>query len=302
MTASSPASLDAVPTNEPLAGAPPPGPAREAWHMFRRNGAAVTGLVIFLAIVLISLVGPSIYRVDPFDIVSSPLLPPGEPDAPLGTDYIGRDILAGIIVGGRASLLVGATAAALTMVIGVMVGAFAGFHGGAVDRMLMRLTEFFQVLPPLLLAMTLVTLFSPSLPTIAIAIGVVSWTGVARLTRAEFLRIRELEYVKAARSIGARRGHLIWRVILPNALPPLIVSATLSVGVAILFESGLSFLGLGDPNIMSWGLMIGGNRQYMLDAWWAATIPGIAIFLAVLSISLIGDGLNEAFNPRLRER
>jgi peptide/nickel transport system permease protein len=302
MTVSSQGAFDADPLGESAMVAPPPGPLREAWRMFRRNGAAVAGLVVLLCVIAITLLGPSIYRVDPFDLVSTPLLPPGDPDAPLGTDYIGRDILAGIIVGGRASLLVGATAATLTMAIGVVIGALAGFYGGRVDRLLMRLTEFFQVLPPLLLAMTLVTLFSPSLVTIAVSIGVVSWTGAARLTRAEFLRIRELEYVRAARSIGARHRHLIWRVILPNALPPLIVSATLAVGVAILFESGLSFLGLGDPNVMSWGLMIGGNRQYMLDAWWAATIPGIAIFLTVLSISLIGDGLNEAFNPRLRER
>ncbi|MFI5011597.1 MAG: ABC transporter permease [Hyphomicrobiales bacterium] len=302
MNVSSPEAVRAGLVCEVQATAPPPGPAREAWRMFLRNRTAVAGLIILIAILAITIIGPSVYRVDPFDIISTPLMPPGDSDALLGTDYIGRDLLAGIIVGGRASLLVGATAAALTMLIGVVVGALAGFYGGFVDRALMRVTEFFQVLPPLLLAMTLVTLFSPSLVTIAVSIGVVSWTGAARLTRAEFLRIRELEYVKAARSIGARSRYVIWRVILPNALPPLIVSATLAVGVAILFESGLSFLGLGDPNVMSWGLMIGGNRQYMLDAWWAATIPGIAIFLTVLSISLIGDGLNEAFNPRLRER
>lgn len=275
---------------------------REAWRMFRRNKAAVAGLVVLAAILLMTLVGPSLYPVDPFGIVSAPLMPPGEEDAPLGTDYLGRDILAGIIHGGKASLTVGVIAAALTMSIGVTLGALAGFYGGRVDRLLMRITEFFQVLPPLLLAMAIVTLFSPSLMTVAVSIGIVSWTSAARLTRAEFLRIRNLEYVTAARSIGARNRRLIWRVILPNALPPLIVSATLTTGVAILFESGLSFLGLGDPNVMSWGLMIGGNRNYMLDAWWAATIPGLAIFLTVLSISLIGDGLNEAFNPRLRER
>ena len=154
----------------------------------------------------------------------------------------------------------------------------------------MRLTEFFQVLPALLFAMVLVSLFSQSLATIAIAIGVVSWPPVARLTRAEFLKIKELEYVKAARAIGARNRRLIWRVILPNALPPLVVSATLTIGVAILFEAGLSFLGLGDPNVMSWGLMIGLNRDFVIDAWWAVTFPGLAIFVTVLSVSLIGDG------------
>ena len=150
--------------------------------------------------------------------------------------------------------------------------------------------------------MVLVTLFSPSLVTIALAIGVVSWPQTARLTRAEFLKIRELEYVTAARSIGARSNRIMWRVILPNALPPLIVSATLTVGVAILFEAGLSFLGLGDPNTMSWGLMIGANRSYIIEAWWPVTFPGIAIFLTVFAVSLVGDGLNDAFNPKLRER
>jgi peptide/nickel transport system permease protein len=277
-------------------------PLGDAWRMFRRNRAALAGLATFLGIVLMTTLGPLAYRVDPFDIVAAPLLPPGSDGAPLGTDYLGRDVLAGIVNGARASLFVGGGAAALTMAIGITIGALAGFYGGWVDGLLMRVTEFFQVLPPLLLAMALVTLFSPSLPTIAIAIGIVSWTAAARLTRAEFLRIRALEYVMAARSIGARNRRLIWRVILPNALPPLIVSATLTVGIAILFESGLSFLGLGDPNVMSWGYMIGSNRTYMLDAWWTATIPGIAIFLTVLSISLIGDGLNEALNPRLRRR
>ncbi|HTT78990.1 MAG TPA: ABC transporter permease [Stellaceae bacterium] len=301
MSVLSPEPIRAGDAGEPAPFAEPAALA-EVWRMFRRNRAALAGLAVLLAIVLMTVIGPSVYRVDPFAIVGAPLLPPGSAGAPFGTDYLGRDLLAGIVNGGRASLVVGGSAAALTMLIGITIGALAGFYGGWIDQALMRVTEFFQVLPPLLMAMALVTLFSPSLATIAIAIGIVSWTAAARLTRGEFLRIRGLEYVLAARSIGARSRRLIWRVILPNALPPLIVSATLTVGIAILFESGLSFLGLGDPNVMSWGLMIGNNRAYMLDAWWTATIPGIAIFLTVLSISLIGDGLNEALSPRLRER
>ncbi len=134
------------------------------------------------------------------------------------------------------------------------------------------------------------------------AIGVVRWPSVARLSRAEFLRIRELDYVQSARAIGARNTRIMWRIMLPNAAPPLIVSAALSVGVAILFEAGLSFLGLSDPNVMSWGLMIGSNRPFILDAWWAVTFPGVAIFLTVLSVSLIGDGVNDALNPQLRDQ
>ena len=271
--------------------------------MFRRNVPALAGTVILLIIVVVTFYGTFFYGGDPYEIVWAPHEPPGvTPEFPLGTDYLGRDLIAGLLVGGGPTLAVGAAAAFLTMVIGVTVGATAGYFGGWIDNLLMRFTEFFQVLPALLFAMVLVTLFSPSLTMIAIAIGVVSWPQTARLTRAEFLKIKQLEYVTAARAIGAKDGRIMWRVILPNALPPLIVSATLTIGVAILFEAGLSFLGLGDPNTMSWGLMIGSNREYILQAWWPVTFPGLAIFLTVFAVSLIGDGLNDAFNPKLRER
>ncbi|MBV0892653.1 ABC transporter permease [Paracoccus sp. Z118] len=275
----------------------------EAWGIFRRSPAAMLGLVILILVTLMTVAGPFLYPVDAFEIVWAPLTPPGqEANIPLGTDNLGRDTLAGLIAGGRATLAVGFAAAAITMVIGVVIGSYAGFYGGGVDNLLMRFTEFFQVLPPLLFAMVVVTLFQPTLVNVALAIGVVSWPQTARLTRSEFRRIRTLEYVSAMRAIGASNSHVIWRVILPNALPPLIVSATLTIGMAILFEAGLSFLGLSDPNVMSWGLMIGSGRQYLLDAWWVVTLPGLMIFLTVLGVSLVGDGLNDAFNPRMRER
>jgi peptide/nickel transport system permease protein len=280
----------------------PKGPFAEGWIMFRRNRAALFGLALLVGIVAMTVFGPLLYKTDPMDIVSAPLLAPGEDGLPLGTDYLGRDLLAGIINGGRASLAVGLSAAVLTMLLGVTTGALAGFYGGWVDRVLIRVTEFFQVLPPLILAMTIVLLFQPSLTSVVISIGLVSWPTPARLTRAEFLRIRELDYVKAARSMGASNARIILRLILPNAAPPLIVAATLTVGAAILFEGGLSFLGLGDSNAISWGLIMGLNRPYMLDAWWTTTLPGIALFLTVLAVGLVGDGLNDAFNPRLRER
>lgn len=281
---------------------PVQSPFKETARMFLRNYAAVAGLVILLIIVVTALVGPYVYPNDPFDMVWTPLAPPGEAGFWLGTDYLGRDLLAGIIFGGRATLAVGVSAALITIIIGITVGALAGYYRGWVEEILMRITELFQVLPTLLFAMVLVALFGASLTMVAIAIGVVSWTSVARLARSEFLKIRELEYVKAARSIGASNRRIIWQVILPNALPTLVVQSALIVGVAILFEAGLSFLGLSDPNVMSWGLMIGSNRQYILDAWWGVTFPGFTIFLTVLSISLIGDGLNDALNPKLRER
>lgn len=276
-------------------------PSRQAAAQFLRNPVGAAGLLILAVVVLASLAGPAWYGVDPFELVAAPFTPPGE-DAPLGTDYLGRDVLAGLLVGGRASLLVGLVAAAISVSIGVTVGAVAGWCGGWVDRLLMKGTEFFQVLPTLLFAMVLVSLFGTRLAVETAAIGLVSWTGVARLTRAECMRLREMDFVRSTVTAGAGPAYLVTRVVLPNALPPIIVAATLSVGIAILFEGGLSFLGLGDPNVMTWGLMLGQNRGYMQDAWWAVTFPGAAIFGAVLAVSLVGDGINDALNPRLRRR
>jgi peptide/nickel transport system permease protein len=277
-------------------------PTVEALRMFVRNPAAIAGMALLLLILLVAIAGPWVYPADPFEIRAAPLTPPFGEDAWLGSDYLGRDVLTMLVYGGRATLLVGAVAALLSVLIGVTIGAFAGYYGSRVDAMLMRVTEFFQVLPALLFAMVVVTLFGPTLVHVTIAIGIVSWTGTARLTRAELLKFKGLEFVRAERAIGARHARIIWKVILPNALPPLIVSATLAIGAAILFEAGLSFLGLGDPNQMSWGLMIGSSREYILSCWWGVAFPGIAIFVTVLAVSLIGDGLNDALNPKLRER
>ncbi|MEW6644834.1 MAG: ABC transporter permease [Pseudomonadota bacterium] len=285
----------------PLPMAPADSPARAALRQFGRSPSGVVGALLLVVLVLGAVFGPALYPIDPLDIAGAPFTPPSA-DAWLGTDYLGRDVLAGLIYGGRATLTVGAVAALITIAIGVTVGALSGFFGGTIDTMLVKITEFFQILPPLLFAMVLVTLFGQKLSTITLAIGAVSWPAAARLTRAEFMRLRNLDFIKASRAAGADNGHLILRVVLPNALPPIIVSATLAIGVAILFEGGLSFLGLGDPNTMSWGLMLGQNRNYVLDAWWAVTFPGAAIFLAVLAVSLVGDGVNDAINPRLRRR
>jgi peptide/nickel transport system permease protein len=276
-------------------------PTMATLRQFARSPAGVVGAVVLLFLMLATVFGPSIYGVDPLDIAGAPFTSP-DADTWLGTDYLGRDILAGLLQGGRATLTVGGVAAIITIVIGVTIGSLAGFFGGPIDTALTKITEFFQILPPLLFAMVLVTLFGQTLTTVTIAIGVVSWPSAARLTRAEFLRLRNLDFVKASRAAGAGNSHLILRVVLPNALPPIIVSATLAIGVAILFEGGLSFLGLGDPNTMSWGLMLGQNRNYVLNAWWTVAFPGAAIFIAVLAISLIGDGVNDAINPRLRKR
>lgn len=270
--------------------------------MFRGNTAAMFALIVLGLIMLCAILGPWIYPTDPFDMVWAPFSPPGVDGFLLGTDYLGRDLLAALIHGSRVSIVIGLAAASVSIVIGVTVGALAGFYLGWVEELLMRITEFFQVLPTLLFSMVIVALFGASLPMITLAIGVVSWTAVARVTRSEFLRIRELEYVMASRASGATNSKLMFRVILPNALPPIIVQAALMVGSAILFEAGLSFLGLTDPNVVSWGQVIGSNRQYILDASYTVTIPGLAIFVTVLCISLVGDGLNDALNPKLRSR
>ncbi len=277
-------------------------PWAQAWRRFRGNYAALAGLIVLSIIIFAAIFGPSIYGVDPFEMVWSPFSPPGVDGFILGTDYLGRDLLAAIINGARVSIIIGLSAAFMSVVIGVSVGALAGFYRGWVEEVLMRITEFFQVLPTLLFSMVIVALFGASLPMITVAIGVVSWTAVARITRSEFLRIRELEFVMASRASGTRPLKIMFSVILPNALPPIIVQSALMVGSAILFEAGLSFLGLTDPNVVSWGQIIGSNRQYILDAGYTVTIPGIAIFVTVLCISLVGDGLNDALNPKLKER
>ena len=274
----------------------------EGWDMFRQNRPAVVALCLLTLITLSAIFGPYLYPTDPFEMVWMPFSPPGQEGFLLGTDYLGRDLLAMIINGAKVSLMIGLSAAVMTVFIGVTVGALAGFYRGIVEEILMRITEFFQVLPTLLFSMVLVALFGASLPMITFAIGIVSWTAVARITRAEFLRIRELEYVMASRASGVSNIKLMFGVILPNALPPIIVQSALMVGSAILFEAGLSFLGLTDPNVVSWGQIIGSNRQYILDASYTVTIPGIAIFVTVLTISLVGDGLNDALNPKLRQR
>lgn len=271
------------------------------WRRHFKNRAGVLGLILLALVLLTAFFGPLLYPVNPFELLGRKFIPPGEKFF-LGTDYLGRDVLAGIIQGSRTSLLVGIMAAGMMMTIGIIFGALAGFYGGLMDEALMRLTEFFQVLPSFILAMVVVTLFKPTLWTIIAAISISTWTGTARILRAEFMSIRERDFVTASRALGSKNKRIIFREILPNALPPMIVNASLMVGVAILFEAGLSFLGLADPNVMSWGYMIGSSRIYLRQAWWTVTFPGLAIFLTVISLSLVGDWLNDFLNPKSRAK
>ena len=277
-------------------------PVKEIFQTFFKSYSAVTGLIILIGIAVMGFIGPLFYPTDPFDMVWMPFSPPGADGFLLGTDYLGRDILSQIINGARVSIAIGFSAALVSCFIGVGIGSFAGFYGGWVEETLMRITEFFQVLPTLLFAMVIVALFGSSVLSITLAIGAVSWASVARITRSEFLRIKELDFVLASRSSGSNNMALIFKVILPNAAAPIIVQSALFVGAAITFEAGLAFLGLSDPNVISWGQVIGSNRVYILDATYTVTFPGIAIFITVLAISLVGDGLNDALNPKLRSR
>ncbi|MCV9938945.1 ABC transporter permease [Boseaceae bacterium BT-24-1] len=271
---------------------------------FARNRGALIGLIILVAVVLFAILAPSLYPQSPWRTVARPFLAPFMMERfPLGTDTLGRDIASGLAHGARVSLTIGLVSTIVALLIGVPLGAIAGYAGGFIDDALMRFTEFFQTIPSFALAIVLVAILQPKLGSIVLAIGVVSWPPVARLVRGEVLSLKTREYVQAAITIGQPTSRIIWSQILPNTIAPIIVMGSLMIGSAILLESSLSFLGLGDPNLMSWGYMVGAGRTRLLDAWWISFFPGVAIFLTVLALNLAGEGLNDALNPRLaRER
>ena len=266
---------------------------------FARNRGAVVGMVILLLVVILAIGAPWFYPGSPWDMAGMPFAPPGEMDMLLGSDSLGRDVAAGIAHGARVSLLVGAVSTVVALVIGIGLGALAGYLGGWVDDVVMRFTEFFQTIPSFVLAILLVAIFTPTIWSIVFAIAVVSWPPVARVVRAEFLSLRSREFVQASEVLGKSRLSIVFGDILPNALSPIVVLSSLMVASAILLESALSFLGLGDPNLMSWGFLIGSGRSVIRIAWWMSVFPGIAIFLTVLSLNLVGEGLSDALNPRL---
>jgi len=269
---------------------------------YARNKGAVAGIVVVLLVCLLAAIAGLLFPFSPWDMQGAPFQPPGEPDFMLGSDSLGRDVAAGIAYGARVSLLIGAVSTCVALLLGVSLGAIAGYAGGVVDDAIMRFTEFFQTVPSFILAIVLVAIFSPSLGSIVIAIAIVSWPPVSRVVRAEFLSLRSREFVQAAEVLGHSHAAIVFREILPNALAPVIVLASLMVANAILLESGLSFLGLGDPNLMSWGFMIGAGRSVIRLAWWMSVFPGLAIFLTVLALNLVGEGLGDALNPRLVRR
>jgi peptide/nickel transport system permease protein len=271
------------------------------WKKFARNRPAVVGLALVLFFLALGLLAPWLAPFKPLATGPHSFRPPGDPYR-MGTDDLGRDIWSGVLWGTRVSIAVGLLAALASTAIGVLIGAAAGYYRGMLDDLLMRVTEFFLVIPRFFLVLVMVALFGNSLWHVILAIGILSWPVTARLVRVEFLALREKEFVESMRAAGASDLRIILRHILPNAVPPIVVSGSLQIARAILMEAGLSFLGLGDPNQISWGVMLYNAQRFLRHAWWISTFPGLAIFLIVMGFNLVGDGLNDALNPRQKGR
>jgi peptide/nickel transport system permease protein len=268
----------------------------------RRFPRMAIGSAIILAVIAMALTAPLFFPYSPWDMRGSPFEPPGSPDFLLGSDALGRDIAAGIAHGAWVSLMIGGISTMASLGIGVSLGALAGYVGGRVDDAVMRFAEFFQTIPSFLLAILLVAIFRPSIFSIIAAIALVSWPPVARVVRAEFLSLRKREFVQAAEVLGVSHIRIVLQTLLPNALPPVIVLGSLMVANAVLTESALSFLGLGDANWMSWGFLVGSGRSVIRIGWWISVLPGVAIFITVLGLNLLGEGLQTWLNPRLSKR
>jgi peptide/nickel transport system permease protein len=270
---------------------------------FVRHRAAVAGFALLLLVLAMAVSASLLYPQGPWKLAGRPLLWPSEnPRFPLGTDVLGRDLLAAILFGAKVSLTIGLAATLCATIVGTIVGATAGYFGGVVDRIMMGVTEVFQTIPPFVLAVVVVAAFKPSLWSIVTAISLVSWPPLARLVRAQFMQLMPSEFVQAATLMGMSDARIILTQLLPNAMTPIVVSSSLMIASAILLEAGLSFLGLGDPNVMSWGYIIASGREVLRTDWYITALPGLAILASVLAINLVGEGLNDALNPRSRNR
>ncbi|MGY2231085.1 ABC transporter permease [Pseudomonas tolaasii] len=265
---------------------------------FIRQPSALVGAVFLLLLAALAIAAPWLTNSSPWEMNTRPMLAPFQDPAHwLGSDLLGRDLGSGLLYGARVSLAVGVLASLGTLLVGLFIGALAGYFGGWLDAILMRIAEFFQIIPQLVLAVILVAVLEPSLGTIVLAIALVAWPGVARLVRSEFLTLRQREFVQAARVLGQSPLGIITQQILPNALAPLLVVMTFVMATAILTEAALAFLGLSDPEAMSWGYMINASRGLLRDAWWMSFLPGLAIVLCVLAVNRVGEGLRVAFEP-----
>ncbi len=278
-----------------------PADAGRAWQIFLRKPGGVIGLLILVALVVLAVTASWIYPGDPLASVAQPMLWPGQsPAYPLGTDSLGRDLASAVVHGASTSLRVGGTAAFVGVSIGIILGSLSGYFGGFVDALITRITELFQTTPTFLLVVVLVALLQPNATVISLAIGLTTWQSISRLVRAEFRQLLQSDFVTAARSSGFGTFRIIVREILPNVVPSIVVMISYNVAVAIFMESSLAFLGLGDPNTVSWGGMINEGRDFLRTAWFLTAIPGAAIVATILALNLVGDALNDALNPRLR--
>lgn len=270
---------------------------------FRKNKLAMAGLAVMILLYVVTLITPLIAPFDPAEqgnIILSRYLAPSLQHL-MGTDKFGRDIFSRVLYGSRISLSIGFIAVAISITLGTLIGAFAGYFGGIVDSILMRFTDMMLSFPRLVLLIVVIALFEPNIYLVVIVLGLTGWMGTARLVRGEVLSLREREFVQAARALGMGDWRIIFRHVIPNTMAPVIVSATLGIGQTILTEASLSFLGLGvQPPTPSWGNMVSDGRDALINAWWIATFPGIAIVVTVVAFNLLGDGLRDALDPRLR--
>ena len=271
------------------------------WFQYHRNKAAVFGLALVILFTATAMLADLIAPFGPTSTNVGPLLSPPSVSHLMGTDDIGRDVFSAVVHGIRISIVVGVFTALTSTIIGTIVGAVAGYLGGWIDHLLMRIVELFLSIPRLFLALLVVALFGTNLVNVILVIGFLSWPPIARIIRAEFLKLRDERFVEAARMLGAGRSNIIFSEILPNTTHLILITASLQVPAAIIVEAGLSFLGLGDPHPRSLGLILSDAYPLLRRAWWTAVFPGLALSLIALSFNLTGDGLNDALNPRLRE-
>ncbi len=272
------------------------------WRTFRRNRLAVVGGVIVACLVVVAVLAPVLSPWDPHRPDVKNILAPPSVAHPLGTDQLGRDVLSRMLYGARVSLSVGFVSVGIATVIGLMLGAAAGYHGGTIDGAVMRVVDLMLVFPSFFLLLAVLAFIRPSIWSIMAVIGATGWMRVARLVRAEFLTLKEREFVVWSQSIGASAFRVIWRHILPNAIAPVLVAMTLGIPAAILTESGLSFLGLGvQPPYATWGNILNEGKDAIEIAWWLSFYPGLAILVTVLSYNLLGEGIRDALDPRLRQ-
>lgn len=295
----------------------PPGLWRQGWQRFRRNKTGMLGLALVIFVILVAVLGPFLAPYEPNDqsamLKFASKAPPSRQHL-FGTDRMGFDVLTRVIYGAPTALAVGIGTMAVASVLGVLIGGFSGYVGGRVDEVLMRVTEFFMVIPVFIVILAVVRIFGIvvvgtrleripylNLMTIVLLLGLFGWPHIARMARAEFLRIKGMEFVEAAHCIGATRRDILFRHILPNALPSLVVVVAMGIGGAILSEAMISFLGFGDPKAISWGQLLYFNYESLKVAPWASIAPGAAIFVTVLGFNLLADGLTDALNPRLKQ-